>query len=322
METEVSSVLTTSLRSQVKSALFATRVGEQYPEMAKAILRWYAKDLGDNELAELKHNGAGKQVVLKYTSAAFMDIIMFANKVAVERYNYTPEQKQEAGRLLIATCLFNHNNVGTLLGVSRSTVLKWSAARPDKFPMQRLGGEISTEALNLILGWWQLLVARPGLMPEGRLLTQAHGRGASWPVIARLTGQTVQQAKRAAVLTEENAVVVNVHVNSTAEAGHPAEPARSAGFRAEGHLAGGSEDRPELHHPDEPSESLLREAAPVAGDDPAFAPAVYLASDDEADDGDAGHADAPEDGVPAGDEGREREGTGSTERGVHPFLLA
>lgn len=318
-ETEASSEQTTSPRELMKKALANMRVFDDYPEVHKLVLRWYEDSLDVEELTELKHNGAGKQVVLKYPAHCFMDIIRYAIKVYGVRRTFDNREKSDVARILMGTCLFNNNNIATILSVSRGTVVAWSPGRPEKFPMQRLGGELTIESLNLILAWWEELVRTPTGTPNGWLLARAFKEGATWPVIARLTGQTVQQAKKAADNTDkENPVVINTSL----KASDPGDTPRVAKPRAEGHPSGGGESRPQHDDPDEQGESLLRPPSSVSGDGDAFAPAVYLASDHEADAGDAGHADAPEDGLHTGDEGAEREGTGGTERGVHPFLLA
>lgn len=321
MSPAASSEQMTSPRDQVRAALSNVKVFEEYPEVHRLVLRWYEDSLQVEDMAELKHNGAGKQVVLKYPANIFMDVIRYAIKVSSLRKSYDPRTKSDVARVLMGTCLFNNNNLATLLGVSRGTVVAWSPGRPEKFPMQRLGGELTVESLHLILAWWDELSQAPNLKANGWLLRRAAEEGMTWPVIARLTGQTVQQAKKASLdITDKEGekVVINVSLEASDQSGL----ARESAARTEGHLAGGSEGSPERDEPDEQGESLLRAPSSVSGDDAAFAPAVYLASDDEADDGHAGHADAPEDGLSSGDEGSEREGTGGTDRGVHPFLLA
>lgn len=319
METAASSEQTTSPRDQMRKALSNTGIFTSYPEVHKMVLRWFEDTTLVEDLAELKHNGAGKQVVLKYPAHVFMDCIRYAITSYGMRLSFDNRTKSDVARVLMGTCLFNNNNIATILGVSRGTVVAWSPGRPEKFPMQRLGGELTIEALNLILAWWEELIRTPNSTPNGWLLARAYKQGATWPVIARLTGQTVQQAKKVAENTDkENSVVVNVSL----EASDPGNPPRVTEPRAEGHPARSSESRPEFDEPDEPGESLLRPPSSVTGNDDAFAPAVYLASDHEADAGDAGHPDAPEDGLSEGDEGPVGEGTGAAERGVHPFLLA
>lgn len=322
MSSAASSEQTTSPRDQIRSALNNVRVFQDYPEVHRIVLRWYDQDLNVEELAELKHNGAGKQVVLKYPAHIFMDVIRYAIKVSGLRKEFDTRTKSDVARVLMGTCLFNNNNLAVLLGVSRGTVVAWSPGRPENFPMQRLGGELTVESLHLILAWWEELTQAPNLKANGWFLRRAAEQGMTWPVIARLTGQTVQQAKKASLDLIDKDGGEQVVINVNLEASDQGDIAREPEPRAEGHLAGGSEGGPELDEPDEQGESLLRAPSSVAGDDAAFAPAVYLASDHEADDGDAGHADAPEDGLSAGDEGAEREGTGGTDRGVHPFLLA
>lgn len=319
MASEVSSEQTTSPLETAKKALNNAKVFDDYPEVHKLVLKWYSPELDVDEMADLKHNGAGKQVVLKYPAHLFMDIIRYAIKVSTLRKSMDQRVKSDVARALMGTCLFNNNNLATLLGVSRGTVVAWSPGRPEAFPMQRLGGELTVESLHLILAWWEELAAAPTMQPNGWLLRRAVDEGATWPVIARFTGQTVQQAKKAADNTDkENPVVINVNLESSDQSRAP----RNTDSGTEGHPAGGSDRRTPVDEPDEQGESLLRPPSSVVGDNAAFAPAVYLASDDEADDGDAGHADAPEDGVPAGDTGSVGEGTGAAERGVHPFLLA
>lgn len=300
-------------------ALNNIKVYDDYPEVHKLVLRWLDHDVDVDELTELKHNGAGKQVVLKYPAHIFMDCIRLAIKVHSIRSTFDNREKSDVARVLMGTCLFNNNNIATILSVSRGTVVAWSPGRPEVFPMQRLGGELTVEALNLILSWWTELLKSPNSTSKGWLLDRAYKEGATWPVIARLTGKTVQQAKKAAENTDKETPVV---VNVSLEASDLRDAARSTEPRAEGHPVGSGESRAEYDEPDVEGESLLRPPSSAAGNADAFAPAVYLASDDEADAGDAGHADAPEDGLHAGDEGPVGEGTGAAERGVHPFLLA
>jgi hypothetical protein len=320
MASAASSEQTTSPHETAKKALNSLKVFETYPEVYRLVLKWHEPGLDTGEMAELKHNGAGKQVVLKYPAHVFMDIIRYAITVSTTRRTMDSRVKGDVARVLMGTCLFNNNNLATLLGVSRGTVVAWSPGRPETFPMQRLGGELTPESLHLILAWWEELTKAPNTVPNGWLLRRAVEEGATWPVVARLTGQTVQQAKKAAEANtdKEEKVVVNVSLEASDQSRAP----RNTGSGAEGHPAGGSVGDPAVDEPDEQGESLLRAPSSVAGDDAAFAPAVYLASDHEADDGDAGHADAPEDGLSSGDEGAGGEGTGGTERGVHPFLLA
>jgi hypothetical protein len=322
MSSAASSEQTTSPREQIRATLSNIKIFQDYPEIHRVVLRWYEKDLQVEDLAELKHNGSGKQVVLKYPAHVFMDVIRYAIKVSGLRKEFDARTKSDVARVLMGTCLFNNNNLAVLLGVSRGTVVAWSPGRPENFPMQRLGGELTVESLHLILAWWEEMVQAPNLKANGWFLRRAAEQGMTWPVIARLTGQTVQQAKKASLEMIDKEGGDQVVINVNLEAGNQGNVARETIPSAEGHPVGGSESSPERDEPDEQGESLLRAPSSVAGDDAAFAPAVYLASDHEADDGDAGHADAPKDGLSEGDEGAVREGTGGTERGVHPFLLA
>lgn len=314
----VSSEAQTSQHDIVRLSLEKSGVKDNYPDVANMVIRWYDQGCDPYDLATLKHNGAGKQVVLLYQANVFADILKFCVTLQSKHRSMTPDDKIHAGRVLMGTCLFNNNMIADIFSMSTATITTWKLKRPDNFPMKRLGGMLGVDAVPLILSWWEQRINEPGKKNTGWLLTRASQEGATWPAIARLIGMTVQDAKKAA--SDEKGTPVNVNI--TIETNDRSSSATTSKISSEGHHSRSSVSSAEQYSADKPGESLISAPIPVTEDNDAFAPAVYLASDDEANDINAGLSDTPEDGVHTGSEGNLREGTEGSERGTHPFFLA
>ena len=328
MEAEASSESVTSRRKGsvdayevVKHALIATRLNDSYPELTRTILAWYGTEDEVSRLAQVRKNGAGKQVIFTYEANVFLDVMKLALRCSLQSKELDKTNKQYYAHILMGTCMFNIANVADILTTSRTAVMMWGAQRPGTFPMDRLGGTFDIEALPLLMGWWETRMQQPNSEPDGWLLKKAKDTGVSFPTLARFIGLSIQATKKAVESAEtrkgpRSDVVINIGI---AAASRTTDDAGDAPASPEGHLAGGGESGPEVGEADFEADSLL--APPIlVGDGDAFAPAAYRASEYEADAGDAGHGDAPEDGLHEGSEGGLRKREDRPHRGVHPFF--
>lgn len=322
MEAAASSHSMTSQRESVlRLALSETNFRKQSPILNDVLLKWYGGEDEVADLVEVKRNGAGKQVVFKYSPSVFIEIMRLAVACYENRATYTKFEKQHYAHILMGTCMFNLDHVGMILGVPRTRVMMWGAQRPESFPMTRLGGFFELEAMPLMMAWWNLRVQQPNGDPDGWLLRRALATGMSVSTLARFAGMTVANTKKAVEEAEKNKEPVGditININAGDHLGAPRESEPSVDGHPED---GGVDDDPVVGDLDgDEGGSLLAPPAPVDAGLDAFAPAVYLAPNDEADGGDVGLADTHPDGLHEGDEGGDGERQERADRGVHPFF--
>jgi hypothetical protein len=262
---------------------------------------------------ELRRNGAGVQVVYNYEPEVYMQALALAILVDTERDSLKGEQRLPYATALVASGLFSLNSLGGLFGVSKASLTALKVPRPSRLPVRRMGGSLNLGSVPALTAWWRARVEDPS-SAHGKLIEAAAQAGTDWPVIARFTARTVQAAKKAALNPREDKRVIIVTEYHGPAAGE-SKPDLA------GHPAGGGESGPVLDFPgfpDDEPEFTLKSAVVHRGD--AFTSAADLLAVNEADDGDAGHGDELEDGLPAGSEGGLGEFQGSSGRGVHPFL--
>ena len=316
MQDRISSGSTqTQFPHKLRAAFDELKFVATHPHLAKAIMQWWSPDY--TKLFELKKNGSGKQVIMRYSPHVFQGFINLALSAYHMRAELTREQKEAYVAVLTASGLLTAENTGNLLNVSRTTVTAWGARRAPTFPTSRIGGSVNSDTLMLLADWWKNQVEYPNDASKDWMLVSANRKDATWSVLARLTGLSMYEIQRNVRRVESGRTeTLNVTVNPTH---HVAAPIQADAGVA-GHPAPSVQDGPE--GPDESevqADSLLR--PPVTdnrGD--AFAPAVYLAPVSQADAGDARQPDNAQDGVSPGSEGDRRDGKAAARRPVHAFF--
>lgn len=282
-----------------------------YPELVGAVVEWCTAQSVDH-LYELRKNGAGVQIVYNYEPGVYREALMLAASLEGERSTLKGEARKPFITLLVASGLFSLNQMGELFKVSKATMTALRVPRPSRFPVRRLGGTFNTDSVRPLLSWWTARVADP-VSAHGALIAAAVEAGTDWPIVARFTARTVSAAKKAAAPSKEGRTIVVLESHGSASG----EAVADSG----GHSAGSSEGSAIADFagfPDDEPEFQLKSAPLNRGD--AFVRASDLLAVNEADAGDAGHADGLEDGLFQGFEGDSGEREGSSGRGVHPFL--
>lgn len=309
----------TSIRfpHKLNAAFNELRLSATYPHLAKAIQMWWTDDY--TQLFETKRNGSGKQIVLKYAPQVFLEFISLALQAHHSRAELTRDRKEAYVAVMVATGLLTAENAGWLVGASRSSVTQWGTKRSPNFPLSRLGGSVNAETLMMLAAWWKGKSENPNDTSNDWMLISANEKDASWPVLARLTGQSMYEIQRNTRRVQSGRTeTISVTIN------HAAPPVQAdPGYQ--GHLPGGSErdstPRQDLVDYDDPdfAEGGLKPPVAVDGGD-AFASAAYLAAVPETDPGNAGQPGATQDGVHPSGEGDRGDGEEQTGRPVHPFL--
>lgn len=282
-----------------------------YPELIAAVVEWCtAQSVG--HLYELRKNGAGFQIIYNYEPGVYREALLLAATLEGERSTIKGEARKPYITLLVASGLFSLNQMGDLFKVSKATMTALRVPRPSRLPVRRLGGTFNTDSVKPLMAWWTARVADPS-SAHGALIATAVQAGTDWPVVARFTARTVSAAKKAAAPSKEGRTIVVLESHSS--------PSREAVADSGGHSAGSSEGVAPVDFagfPDDEPEFQLKSAPLHRGD--AFVRASDLLAVNEADAGNAGHADGLEAGVFEGFEGDSGEHEGSSGRGVHPFL--
>lgn len=311
MAPEASSASTTSLlegEPYIKVAL--SHVDKQlYPAIHGIVIAW----LSDNTdgLYNLRRNGTGQQIVYTYPAVVYTETLKLYVDTFHRRRQLDKTQRRAVATVLCATGLINRSMLTYLFGVGRSTIQAMKVPTPSAFPLKRMGGNLTVDAVPHLMSWWVAREIDP-VSAHGQYIHAAVEAGADWPVVARLTARTVAGAKKSKETQEKEPELVialdhgRTAGNTEPDAGGRTEDRRQSG--ANNDFAGFS---------DEPEFSLV--PAPVDGGD-AYKSAADLLAQREADAGDAGHADAPEAGFFAGFEGDSGEREDRADRGTHPFL--
>lgn len=309
----------TSIRfpHKLNAAFNELRLSATYPHLAKAIQMWWTDDF--TQLFEIKRNGSGKQIVLKYAPQVFLEFISLALSAHHARSELTRDRKEAYVAVMVATGLLTAENAGSLVGASRSSVTQWGAKRSPNFPLSRIGGSVNTDTLTMLAAWWKGKSENPNDASNDWMLISANEKDATWPVLARLTGQSMYEILRNTRRVQSGRTeTINVTINHIA-------PSVQTDSGHQGHLPGSSErdstPRQDLVDYDDPEfgGGGLKPPIAVDGGD-AFASAAYLAPVAETDPSDAGQSGATQDGVHPGGEGDRGDGEEPTGRPVHPFL--
>lgn len=283
----------------------------KYPDLYAAIVEWCTAQSVDH-LYELRKNGAGVQIIYTYEPEVYKQVLAMVVEVANGRDDIKGDARRPYVTMLVASGLISLNQAGDLFGVSKATMTALRVPRPSRFPVRRLGGTLNVASVPALMSWWAARQEQPD-KAHGPLIAAAVQAGTDWPIVARFTVRTVSAAKKAAAPTKEGKSVVVLESYSG--------PAREAVADSGGHPAGSGEGAAPVDFagfPDDEPEFVLK-SAPFGGGD-AFVRASDLLAVNEADAGDAGHADGLEAGVFEGFEGDSGEHEGGSGRGVHPFL--
>lgn len=303
---------------KLNAAFSELRLPATHPHLIHAIRTWWTDE--SETLYELKKNGSGKQIVLKYSAPVFLEFCSLALQANNARAGLTKAQKEAYVAVMVALGLITAENAGFLVGASRSTVTAWGVHRSPLFPLRRIGGHVDVDTLGMLSAWWAGKVKDPNDGSNDWMLIAANNRGAAWPVLARLTGMSMYEIQRTTRRVQAGRVgSINVTIN------HAASSVQTD-TGSQGHLSSSSESSPEgpdlvddEYDEGEFGSSLIK--PPVAVDDgDAFASAPYLAAVAEADSGDAGQPDAAQDGIHPSGEGDRRDGEEEADREVHPFF--
>lgn len=311
MPPEASSASTTSLLEgdpYIKVAL--SHVDKQlYPAIHGIVTAW----LGGNTdgLYNLRRNGTGQQIVYTYPPVVYTETLKLYVDTFHRRRQLDKTQRRAVATVLCATGLINRSMLTYLFGVGRSTIQAMKIPAPVAFPLKRMGGDLTVDAVPHLMSWWAAREIDP-VSAHGQYIHAAVEAGADWPVVARLTARTVAGAKKSKETQEKETDFV-IPINHSGAAGSTES---DAGGRTEDRRQSGAHN--DFAGFGDEAEFRLVPASVDGGD--AYKSAADLLAQHEANAGDAGQPDASETGFFAGFEGDQREREGGADRGTHPFL--